>query len=285
MGQRRRQPLTGEPGAQVRSGRAELLRDLDRANAYLLIVDGVPQSHVDLDDPTDLEFEYVRWIADIADLAAPAGQPLRALHLGGGAATIARYLAATRPGSKQTAAEVDDLLVDLVRERIGYRVPGLRMRIIDGRELVASRRDASVDLIVVDAFAGARLPLHLATTEFTADAARVLRPDGVHVVNVGDGAGLLFARRVAATLAATYPHVQVLTDPSVLRGRRFGNVVLAAGRRPLPIDELARAAGQLPALASVLSGERLRGWYGRAAPLRDGEETAVPLLPDSLWPD
>src|SRR5689334_21830673 len=100
MGQRRRQP---PPGAQVRSGDAELLRDLDRANAYFLSVEGVPQSHVDLDDPTDLEFEYVRWIADIADLAAPEGQPLRVLHLGGGAATVARYLAATRPGSKQTA--------------------------------------------------------------------------------------------------------------------------------------------------------------------------------------
>lgn len=261
------------------------MRDLDRSNAYILSVDGVPQSHVDLDDPTDLDFEYVRWIADIADVAAPAGQPLRVLHLGGGAATIARYIAATRPGSKQTAAEIDDLLVDLVRERIGYDVPGLRMRIIDGRELVAGRRAASADLIVVDAFAGARLPVHLATTEFTAEVARVLRPTGVHVVNVGDGTGLIFARRVAATLAATYPHVQVLTDPGVLRGRRFGNLVLAAGRTPLPVDELARAAGRLPALASLLQGERLRRWYGRAAPLRDGDEAAVPLLPDSLWPD
>ena len=261
------------------------MQDLDRRNAYVLSVDGVPQSHVDLDDPTDLDFEYVRWIADVVDVAAPAGQPLRALHIGGGAATLARYIAATRPGSKQTAAEIDDLLVDLVRGRIGYDVPGLRMRIIDGRELVVSRRDASADLIVVDAFAGARLPLHLATSEFTETAARVLRPTGVHIVNVGDGAGLVFARRVAATLAGTYPHVVVLTDPGVLRGRRFGTVVLAAARVPLLVDELARAASQMPARASLLEGDRVRRWYGRAAPLRDDEETAVPLLPDSLWSD
>ena len=229
------------------------MRDLDRRNAYVLSVDGVPQSHVDLDDPTDLDFEYVRWIADVTDVAAPARQSLRVLHLGGGAATIARYIAATRPGSKQTAAEVDDLLVDLVRERIGYEVPGLRVRIIDGRELVAGRRDATADLIVVDAFAGARLPLHLATTEFTEDAARVLRPTGVHVVNVGDGTGLMFARRVAATLAATYPHVVVLTDPGVLRGRRFGNVVLAAARRPLPVDELVRGRRSI-ARARLVAG-------------------------------
>jgi spermidine synthase len=261
------------------------MRDLDRSNAYVLSVDGVPQSHVDLDDPTDLDFEYVRWIADIVDVAAPAQQPLRTLHLGGGAATVARYIAATRPGSKQTAAEIDDLLVDLVRARIGYDVPGLRVRIIDGRDLVATRPAGSADLIVVDAFAGARLPVHLATAEFTEMAARVLRPAGVHIVNVGDGTGLMFARRVAATLAATYPHVVVLTDPGVLRGRRFGNLVLAAGRVQLPIDDVARTAGRLPALASLLAGERLRRWYGRAAPLRDDEQTAVPMLPDSLWPD
>jgi hypothetical protein len=86
-------------------------------------------------------------------------------------------------------------------------------------------------------------------------------------------------------LAATYPHVVVLTDPGVLRGRRFGNLVLAAGRVQLPIDDVARTAGRLPALASLLAGERLRRWYGRAAPLRDDEQTAVPMLPDSLWPD
>ena len=41
-------------------GRAELLRDADRRSAWMLLVDGIPQSHVDLDDPAYLEFEYVR---------------------------------------------------------------------------------------------------------------------------------------------------------------------------------------------------------------------------------
>jgi hypothetical protein len=274
------------PGLQVRSGLAEIMRDLDRWNSFLLSVDGVPQSHVNLDDPRDLDFEYVRWIADIIDVAVPSGTSLRVLHLGGGAATLARYIAATRPRSRQTAAEIDDLLVEFVRERIGYDVPGLRMRIIDGRDLVASRTDESADVIVVDAFAGARLPVHLATHEFTEDAARVLRPAGLHIVNIGDGAGLLFARRVAATLGTTYPHLLLLTDPAVLRGRRFGNLVLAATRQPVPVTELMRvAAGHLPGRASVLEGDKLRRWYGRARPLHDGEETAVPLLPDALWPE
>ena len=60
----------------------ELLRDADRRAAWMLLIDGVPQSHVDLDDPGYLDFEYVRRIGHVIDEAAPAGQPLRVLHLG-----------------------------------------------------------------------------------------------------------------------------------------------------------------------------------------------------------
>jgi hypothetical protein len=68
----------------------ELLRDADRRAAWMLLIDGVPQSHVDLDDPGYLDFEYVRRIGHVIDEAAPAGQPLRVLHLGAGALTLAR---------------------------------------------------------------------------------------------------------------------------------------------------------------------------------------------------
>ena len=54
MGRRRE---TGPPGrgaarpsANGIAG-AELLRDADRRTAWMLLIDGVPQSHVDLDDP------------------------------------------------------------------------------------------------------------------------------------------------------------------------------------------------------------------------------------------
>ena len=60
-------------------------------------------AHVDTADPTHLFFEYLRRIGHVADAFAPAGAPVRALHLGGGALTLPRYLAATRPGSAPPA--------------------------------------------------------------------------------------------------------------------------------------------------------------------------------------
>ena len=109
--------------ADIDAGVAELVADAGRPRAWTLRVDGIPQSHVDLDDPLYLEFEYMRRLGHLADLAAPDGQPLRVLHLGGGGLTLARYVAAARPGSSQLAVESDGALVDLVRRRLPLDQP------------------------------------------------------------------------------------------------------------------------------------------------------------------
>lgn len=102
----------------VGQGTAKLMPDVDRDRAWLLTVDGAPQSYVDLDDPQHLEFEYVRRLAHVLDCAAEPGLALDLLHLGGGALTLPRYAAATRAGSRQTVVEFDAGLVDLVTEHL-----------------------------------------------------------------------------------------------------------------------------------------------------------------------
>src|SRR6516164_7927348 len=158
-------------------GRVELLRDADRRAAWLLLVDGVPQSHIDLDDPGYLDFEYVRRLGHVIDTAAPPGQPLRVLHLGAGALTLARYVAATRPGSPQLAVEVDAALVDLVRLRLPLR--RVRVRVGDARAVLERLRAGSYDVVIADVFAAGRTPAHLTSVEFVAAARRVLGGDGV----------------------------------------------------------------------------------------------------------
>src|SRR5271156_566907 len=172
-------------------GRAELLRDGDRRAAWMLLVDGIPQSHVDLDDPGYLDFEYVRRLGHVIDTAAPTAQPLRVLHLGAGALTLARYVTATRPGSTQLAVEVDAALVDLVRRRLPLR--GVRVRIGDARAVLERLRAGSFDVVIADVFAGGRTPAHLTTVEFMQAARRALT-GGVFAANVADGAPLAHVR-------------------------------------------------------------------------------------------
>jgi spermidine synthase len=256
-------------------GTAELVRDLDRADGWMLLVDGTPQSYVDPGDPTYLEFDYVRWLADVVDTLPPG--PLTALHLGGGACTLARYVAATRPGSTQLVVEVDGGLAEVVRSQLGTR--GFKLRVADGRAALAGLAPTS-DLVVTDVFVGARVPAHLATVEHVHEVRRVLRPGGVYAVNLGDSGALAFARQQAATLAAVFENVLVVADPGVLRGRRFGNLVLAASDRPLDEAGLRRATSRALARARVADG---RAFGASAAPATDARPPVVPVPPDELF--
>lgn len=257
--------------AEVDTGRAEVVPDPDRPRSYTLLLDGAPQSHVDLDDPTHLEFEYVRRFAAAVDLIAPAGQPLRALHLGGGALTLPRYVAATRPGSGQRVVEIDAALVDLVRRELPWPAdPRLRVRVGDAREILRAIGDAAYDLVVADVYAGARTPAHLTSVEFATEVARVLRPAGTYLVNVADGPPLRHIRAQVATVRSVLPRACLVADAAVLRGRRFGNLVLVAGRVEPPVAGLTRRAAGDWFPGRVLSGEELDRFAGGARVVHDG---------------
>ncbi|WP_328808933.1 spermidine synthase [Nonomuraea montanisoli] len=280
MARAQREPMPGL--YPVTFGEIELLRDLDRQDGWVLSKDGVPQSYVDLQDPTYLEFEYVQLMADVIDLL-PEGS-LSCVHVGGGACTIPRYVATTRPGSRHIVIEPDGLLVNLIREQLDLRsVPRLKVLVMDGREGAARVWDSSADLVVLDAFAGATMPVELATAEYMGDLARVLRPSGTLLVNLADGKGLVFARRLAATVQGTFGHVALLSEPGVLRGRRFGNLILAASRTALPVDLLTRRAAGGLTQARCLHGDALTRFVAGAAPIRDGEPVLAPVPPPAVF--
>jgi spermidine synthase len=271
--------------------RVELLADLDRPRAWMLLVDGVPQSHVDLDDPRHLELEYVRRIAHVIDLAAPAGLPLRVLHLGGGGLTLARYVAATRPRSTQLAVEADPEVARLVRRRLPVGQPSRSrtragrtiVRVADARVVLEQARPASFDVVIADVFAGARTPAHLTSAEFTAAAARALTPPGVFAVNIGDGPPLAHARRRVAAVRAVFRHACVIAEPQVLRGRRFGNIVVAASQHELGIAELVRRTAADPFPARLLAGAELARFVAEASPITDAHAEPSPQLPPEIF--
>ncbi|MGW5053586.1 spermidine synthase [Actinokineospora sp. NPDC004072] len=271
------------PGrAAVRFGSAELLADADHPGGWLLSVDGVAQSYVDLTDPRHLEFDYVRRLGDVIDLAAPPSAPLAAVHVGGGACTLPRYLAATRPGSAQRVVDADGELVEFVRAHLGLDIPGVRITVGDGRRYVEGLADGIADLVVLDAFERASVPGGLATVEFTRAVARVLTGSGVYLLNVSDGPGLAFGRRVAATLAAVFAHVLLLAEPGVLRGRRYGNLAFAASAAPLPVPGVAARAAAAPFPARCLAGDHIPEFAGGARPLADDDTMPSPTPPWGL---
>jgi spermidine synthase len=266
----------------VASGVAELIPDPDRTAAFSLMLDGAPQSYVDLDDPLHLEFEYIRRMAAAIDLIAPPGRPLRTLHLGGGALTLPRYLAATRPGSPQRVVEIDGPLVEMIRRELPLdSKANVRVRVADARAALEGMRDHGYDLVVLDVFAGARTPAHLASVEFMREVARVLDPAGWMVANVADGPPLRYARSQVATIRAALPEACLIADAAVLRGRRFGNLMVLAGRTPPPVAELTRrAAGDwFPGRVET----DLDRFSGGTPPVTDSVAVASPSPPTGLF--
>ncbi|MDH6137793.1 spermidine synthase [Kitasatospora sp. MAA4] len=266
------------------TGLAELVPDRDRPQAWSLLLDGAPQSHVDLAEPTRLSFEYQRRLGHVADLAGPPGKPIRALHLGGGALTLARYVAATRPRSRQQVAELDAALTEWVRTELplqqGWQI---KVRGADARAVLERAPEAAAELVIADVFSGARVPAHCATLEFAALAARALAPGGLYAVNITDGGALPFARSQAATLLAVFPEVALIADPAVLRGKRFGNLILVAGQTSLPIAELTRRTASDSALGRVEHGRSLADFTGGAAVATDAASAPSPTPPPGAF--
>jgi MFS family permease len=244
--------------------------DLARPSGRILWLDDLMHSYVDLKDPTHLEFDYIKSFSDAVEVAWPGHRALDALHIGGGGFTMPRYLAAEFPGSRSTVLEIDPTVLRIGREELGLHTSdALRVRLGDARTGIRSRANASADLVVSDAFGSLSVPWHLTTREFVRDVKRVLRPDGVYVVNVIDYPPFRFARAELATLREQFGWVAAIAPQPSFDGSYGGNVVLVAAAHPLAraaLDQRVFRHGDV-----VLEGAALDRFIGSAPVIRDDD--------------
>ncbi|MDW4910882.1 fused MFS/spermidine synthase [Streptomyces sp. ADMS] len=266
---------------------ARVVADPDRAGGRTLVLDGLRHSYVDLDDPTLLEFGYVRAIASVVDAAFPEGEPLVAHHLGGGGLTFPHYLAATRPGTRSLVSEIDNGVVRINRDRLGLKPDaGIDVRTEDGRLGLRRLASASRDLVVGDAFGGVSVPWHLTTAEAMSDVRRVLDEDGLYVANLIDHGGMAFARAEAATLSETFEHVALLGEPADIgldptATADGGNLVVLASDRPVDLRAAQEALNARQTGWKIATGDDLTSWIGDARPLTDDYAPVDQLLQPS----
>ncbi|MGR0319272.1 spermidine synthase [Agromyces sp. ZXT2-3] len=238
----------------------EFERDVFSSTGWTLLVDGAAQSHVDAEQPTRLFFEYVRRIGNVIDAVADPGAPIAVLHLGGGAMSLARYVAATRPDSRQVVVDADARVVALVTERLPLpEGSGVSLMVADARDALA-RLDAGLrfDLVIVDLYSRLDAPAFVDDPAFLGACLGRLGPTGLLVVNVADAAGGPRLAAQARGIARADPAADLLVagPPEVLAGSEEGNAVIVAGPSVPPrVIERLRAAGPFP--AEVLQGARL----------------------------
>ncbi len=250
----------------------------DGHGGVVVMLDGQPQSHVDLADPGNLLFEYIQHFGLVLD-TLPEG-PLAVTHVGGAGLTLPRYVQHTRPGSPQIVLEPDPDLTEAVRRELplprGHRI---RVRPVDGRAGVAALREASADVVVLDAYAGGRMPAELSTAEFFADVRRVLRPDGLLMANVSDEPTRDHLRRWYAALSQVFPETAAIALVEVWKRRRFGNYVVLGSTTPLDLSPLVRAVARCAFPSSLRGGTDLHRLLGSARPYTDADTAPSPQPP------
>jgi len=251
--------------------------------AWIVTKDGADQSWLDLDDPTRLEFDYMRRISWLIDeWAAQAGlgnrERLRVVHIGGAGMSLARWVAATRPTSAQIVLEPDTAITEAVREfaPLGAH-SGIKVRAVDGRTGIAAMPDEYADVVILDAFDNRQVPSSLVSDEFMKDARRVLTATGLLAVNLIDAHPHDWSKRVIATVGKVFADAGMLAEPSALKAHRVTNLVIGASQVPLPDDALTRRAAGAVFPCTFMAGDTLTRWLGGAKPFTDAD--AVPSPP------
>lgn len=227
-----------------------VIDDAEDPDVRYLVLDDLVHAAVDFADPDALQLRYVRLLAAAID-ARPAGA-VDVAHVGGGGFTLPGYVARSRPGSTNTVFEIDDVLLDVARDELGYVLDDQTTVVIgDARLHLGDLEPSSHDVVVGDAFGGAAVPWHLTTVEFLDEVARVLRPGGVYVLNVIDGGDNDFAEWQAQTLLDRFEHVEVIAPVGGV-GQPTNQVFLASDD-PIewfPLDGDGQWVGDVAAFAA-----------------------------------
>lgn len=261
---------------EISTGTAELIEDDYTPNGWVLEINGMESSHIVLGDPRALDFEYMRWLAAVIEPHVDAHldpAKLRITHLGGGACSMARYLADVYPSSRNTVVELDAKLADYVREWFELpKAPLVKIRVGEARAVTATLAPASRDVIIRDVFSGYITPAPLTTLEFTEMAAKTLDVGGLYIINCGDNRDLAGARAEAAVISRVFEHTAAVADPAMLKGRRRGNIIIAGSHSPLPLEGEAVTA----AISKRLLGGGVPAQYKDDAWVRDFARSASP---------
>jgi len=291
-----RNPLTSRanelPTQPISTAYSTVRLEADRDNPRRITVflDDAPSSFIDLDDPLNVGFEYMNIF--LAALNHLGQESLNVTHLGSAGSTMARAINMQFPSSRQIGVDIDGELIDLARTWFDLpRSPALKLRAGDARAQLETLRDSSQDVIIRDVFARGSTPRHLTTSEFMKSVLTKLRPGGIYLANCADKPPLSIARQEIATMlsaASTFDDLAQVTtrsavaltsETAVLKGRRFGNLVLllAKGIREgedyqaydVESAAFARALRTLAIPAHIIVGDEMALFAGTARVLHD----------------
>lgn len=218
--------------------------------AKILAIGEAEQSHVNLAEPENVFYEYLVRIANHIRVLRPGDQPLRMLHLGAGALTLARWASVVYPSSSHVAVDIERALLDFVLAQLPLPAGcDLTPVVADAREVLAQELAGQrFDVIIVDIFSGPEAPEHLTIPEYYCELKAALAPDGLLFINIGDDPPLTFTDRQVSAARQNFDFVMLSSIPDMFTRRYPGNLILTAAMQNLSQEEVeaCEAAGPYP---------------------------------------
>lgn len=260
------EPVTLSDGSE-----ASLIAERMGVDGWELTVDGFPQSFVVPQDPTTLQYAYVRRIGDVID-NLPGCAPraaITAVHLGAGACTLPLYVSATRPRSRQQVLEREPAIIELVRHIVSFP-KGIRFRYGDAAASLSKLPHGlhhAADIVVHDLYAGETAPAAMRTPAAIATIRELLRPGGTFVMNLATVDDRQYVKRVIASVMTAFAHVVVISEHAVFTGKHDGNFVVIGRPEAFPPRWVEHVLAVGPKPSEALTSERLHQWLGGAAAL------------------
>lgn len=157
-----------------------LIKVFDYENTRTMMHGHIIHGQENLKNPTQPNTYYQKEM--IGDLFE--SKPKKIAIIGLGAGVILSYV---NPQMQVDVYEIDPLVVELARKHFSYIKSSPQVNIIigDGRQLIKESKEI-YDLIIVDAFSGDSIPVHLLTVEAMRIYNTKLSPEGVLALHLSN---------------------------------------------------------------------------------------------------
>ncbi|HEX8618305.1 MAG TPA: fused MFS/spermidine synthase, partial [Thermoanaerobaculia bacterium] len=162
------------------------IREDTGAPMHALHLDHLVHSYADLDDPSHLEYGYLRTFNDVIGWTAQQRPVLRLLFIGGGGYTLPRLVDSLYPTAQVDVVEIDPAVTRVARRFFGIERDAAIRTVNEDARWFSMGANEPYDVIFIDAFNDLSVPYHLTTREFTAQLRKLLAPNGAIAVNVID---------------------------------------------------------------------------------------------------
>lgn len=203
--------------------------------------DDTPQSATTHDHKPELLFDYnQRFLEMIQSI-----NPQKILVIGGGGFMLPTAAFQLFTNLEIDVVEIDRLLVELAYEFFNLPTdPRLNVHLGDGLEFL-KRTNQRYDMIIIDAFSGRNVPLHLINSHATAQYKRHLNRSGILAINIISEykkGQQQIAHSVIETFSNAFHHVNIFQTTPGHQKYDEQNFVITASKYAPQLDYLQSEA-------------------------------------------